>query len=127
MDNWKVLYSIILRQALILIMVLFYWYQLIKTLQRFGNIEKFDMLFHRRGPLEGQPRGYAFVTYADSSQATEAKTKLNGMQLGGKTANVKWAHAVTPVGFPLLIRDNIHILRLLFHYNGKHYTWKKHL
>lgn len=40
-----------------------YRFQLLKILQQFGEIEKFDMLFHRSGPLFGQPRGYAFVTY----------------------------------------------------------------
>lgn len=43
-------------------------YQLLKIVQKYGKIEKFDMLFHRSGPLAGYPRGYAFVTYENVSQ-----------------------------------------------------------
>ncbi|KAJ8954536.1 hypothetical protein NQ318_000770 [Aromia moschata] len=38
----------------------FYWYNLLKLVQKHGAIEKFDLIFHRNGPLAGQPRGYAF-------------------------------------------------------------------
>ena len=41
------------------------WYQLLKILQKCGQIEKFDMIFHKSGPLAGQARGYAFVTYRE--------------------------------------------------------------
>jgi len=33
-------------------------------MQKCGAIEKFDMLFHKGGPMVGQSRGYAFVTFA---------------------------------------------------------------
>lgn len=45
-----------------------YRFQLLKIVQKCGKIEKFDMLFHKSGPQVGQPRGYAFVTYADVSK-----------------------------------------------------------
>lgn len=40
-----------------------YWYQLVKILQKYGDIENFELVYHRTGPLAGQSRGYAFVTY----------------------------------------------------------------
>lgn len=80
----------------------FYWYQLLKILQRFGHIEKFDLLFHRSGPQEGQPRGYAFITYKDTESALNAKTKLHGRKLGAKHVAVKWAHTINTVS-PMFI------------------------
>lgn len=44
-----------------------YRFQLLKIAQKCGTIEKFDMIFHKTGPMVGQPRGYAFVTYKDVS------------------------------------------------------------
>lgn len=46
------------------------WYQLLKIVQKCGQIEKFDMIFHKSGPMVGQARGYAFVTYQDVSVAS---------------------------------------------------------
>ncbi len=34
-----------------------------KLLEKFGNVKQFDFLFHKSGPLEGQPRGYCFVNF----------------------------------------------------------------
>ncbi|XP_043914212.1 probable RNA-binding protein 18 isoform X3 [Protopterus annectens] len=38
-------------------------YHLLKLLQKFGQVKQFDFLFHKSGPLEGQPRGYCFVNF----------------------------------------------------------------
>lgn len=73
------------------------WYTLVKLLQKFGTIKKFDLLFHRSGPLEGQPRGYAFVSYISSDTAQKAKEQLNGKLIGSKNICVKWAHNMTKV------------------------------
>lgn len=73
------------------------WYQLLKLLQKHGTIEKFDLLFHRSGPLIGQPRGYAFVTFSTKEQAAQAKTKLHNQQVGNRHINVTWAHTVNYV------------------------------
>lgn len=73
------------------------WYQLLKLLQKHGTIEKFDLLFHRSGPLIGQPRGYAFVTFTTKEEAAIAKTNLNNMLVGSKKINVTWAHSVSNV------------------------------
>jgi hypothetical protein len=44
-------------------------FQLLKILQKFGNIEKFDFLYHTKGPSHQhlQPKGFAFVQYKSVS------------------------------------------------------------
>ncbi|XP_030749564.1 probable RNA-binding protein 18 isoform X2 [Sitophilus oryzae] len=54
---------------------------------------KFDLIFHRTGPLAGQPRGYAFVTYMKSEDALKAKESLNGKLVGQRKIAVTWAHS----------------------------------
>ncbi|XP_048520594.1 probable RNA-binding protein 18 isoform X2 [Dendroctonus ponderosae] len=71
----------------------FYWYQLLKLVQTHGTIEKFDLIFHRTGPFAGLPRGFAFVTYNSSKDASGAKTCLNGKLVGQKRLAVTWAHS----------------------------------
>ncbi|XP_045490930.1 probable RNA-binding protein 18 isoform X1 [Colias croceus] len=66
-------------------------YQLLKMVRVYGNIEKFDMLFHRSGPNAGQPRGFAFVTYKLRQDAIQAMNSLNGQMLGNKRMCVKFA------------------------------------
>ncbi|KAG8181468.1 hypothetical protein JTE90_017529 [Oedothorax gibbosus] len=67
-------------------------YNLLKIVQKFGEIKKFDFLFHKSGPLKGQPRGYSFVTYETRKQAEAALEALNGKLALGKELVVKWAH-----------------------------------
>lgn len=74
-----------------------YWYHLLKLLQKHGAIEKFDLLFHRTGPLAGQPRGYAFVTYKSKEEAVAAKELLHNMLIGQKRITATWAHSVNNV------------------------------
>lgn len=68
-----------------------YRYQLLKLVRAYGNIEKFDMLFHRSGPNAGQPRGFAFVTFKLRQDAIKAMNSLNGQMLGTKRISVKFA------------------------------------
>lgn len=70
-------------------------YHLLKILQKYGDFERFDLLFHRSGPLAGQPRGYAFVTYKESVDAKKAKESLDGKMLGCKRVAVRWANSVS--------------------------------
>ncbi|KAF4524773.1 hypothetical protein B566_EDAN014467 [Ephemera danica] len=72
-----------------------YRYQLIKLLQKHGAVEKFDLLFHRNGPMAGQPRGYAFVTYENTANATKAMEALDGQTIGNKRIAVRLAHSVS--------------------------------
>ncbi|XP_046687799.1 probable RNA-binding protein 18, partial [Homalodisca vitripennis] len=72
-------------------------YQLLKILEKHGRMEKFDLLFHRSGPLAGQPRGYAFVTYATVEQAEMMRAAMDGKKIGSKHIAVRWAHKLTLV------------------------------
>ncbi|XP_024873674.1 probable RNA-binding protein 18 isoform X2 [Temnothorax curvispinosus] len=69
--------------------------ELLKLVQKYGTIEKFDLLFHRSGPQAGQPRGYAFVTYETIQDARKAKDALHNLTVGSKNIIVRWAHSVT--------------------------------
>lgn len=66
-------------------------------MQKHGAIEKFDLLFHRNGPLAGQPRGYAFVTYVNKEDAVRAKEVLNHVLVGQRSIVVTWAHSINNV------------------------------
>lgn len=82
-------------------------------MQKHGTIDKFDLLFYRTGPLAGQPRGYAFVTFAKQDEAIAAKESLNNKLLGSKRIVVKWAHTINEVSIQfskilkLFLRDTI--------------------
>lgn len=69
-------------------------FQLIKILKKYGNVKKFDFLFHKAGPLKGFPRGYCFVTYETKQQAEYALDCLHGKLLLSKTLAAKWANNV---------------------------------
>ncbi|XP_037937996.1 probable RNA-binding protein 18 [Teleopsis dalmanni] len=69
-------------------------YQLLKIVQKCGPIEKFDMLFHKSGPLVGQSRGYAFVTFLTTDGARIALRKLNGTPVVNRPIAVRLAKNV---------------------------------
>ncbi|XP_068430922.1 probable RNA-binding protein 18 isoform X4 [Clinocottus analis] len=68
-------------------------YHLVKLLEKFGNVKQFDFLFHKSGPLEGQPRGYCFVNFNTRDEAERAIQCLNGKLALSKKLVVRWAHA----------------------------------
>ncbi|KAM9735642.1 putative RNA-binding protein 18 isoform 1-T1 [Menidia menidia] len=68
-------------------------YHLIKLLEKFGTVKQFDFLFHKSGPLEGQPRGYCFVNFSTREEAERAIQCLNGKLALSKKLVVRWAHA----------------------------------
>ncbi|SPP88704.1 blast:Probable RNA-binding protein 18 [Drosophila guanche] len=68
-----------------------YRFQLLKLMQKCGPIEKFDMLFHKGGPMVGQSRGYAFVTFAQNEGATNALLRLDGTSVGSRSIAVRLA------------------------------------
>lgn len=84
-----------------------YGFQLLKIVQKFGPIDKFDLLFHKSGPLAGQPRGYAFVTYHNKNDAERLKDTLHGKQLGSKCVTVRWAHSMDKVNSLFLVKANL--------------------
>ncbi|CAN7991350.1 unnamed protein product [Ixodes pacificus] len=69
-------------------------FHLVKVLKRYGNVKKFDFLFHKAGPLKGHPRGYCFVTYETKPQAEHALRCLHGKLMLSKTLVAKWANNV---------------------------------
>lgn len=69
-------------------------YHLVKVLKKYGNVKKFDFLFHKAGPLKGHPRGYCFVTYETKGQAQHALSCLHGKLMLSKTLVAKWANNV---------------------------------
>ncbi|KAL1425022.1 hypothetical protein MTO96_019599 [Rhipicephalus appendiculatus] len=72
-------------------------FQLIKVLKKYGNVKKFDFLFHKAGPLKGHPRGYCFVTYETKEQAEHALSCLHGKLVFSKTLVAKWANNLPSV------------------------------
>lgn len=66
---------------------------LLKLFQPFGEIIQLDYLFHKSGPLKGEPRGYAFVAFADADSAERARQTLDGKWAVGKQMAVKYASA----------------------------------
>lgn len=38
-------------------------YNILKILQPYGEIQNLDVLFHKSGVKEGEPRGYCFVEF----------------------------------------------------------------
>uniref|UniRef100_A0A3B4BM06 Probable RNA-binding protein 18 n=1 Tax=Periophthalmus magnuspinnatus TaxID=409849 RepID=A0A3B4BM06_9GOBI len=68
-------------------------YHLVKLLEKFGKVKQFDFLFHKSGPLEGQPRGYCFVNFSTREEAERAIQRLNGKLALSKKLVVRWAHA----------------------------------
>ncbi|XP_028665062.1 probable RNA-binding protein 18 [Erpetoichthys calabaricus] len=68
-------------------------FNLIKLLEKFGKVKQFDFLFHKSGPLEGQPRGYCFVNFETKEEAERAIHCLNGKLALSKKLVVRWAHA----------------------------------
>nr|XP_049595176.1 probable RNA-binding protein 18 isoform X2 [Syngnathus scovelli] len=68
-------------------------YHLVKLLEKFGHVKQFDFLFHKSGPLEGQPRGYCFVNFNTREEAERAIHCLNGKLALSKKLVVRWAHA----------------------------------
>ncbi|XP_022208462.2 probable RNA-binding protein 18 isoform X1 [Drosophila obscura] len=59
---------------------------------KFGFTDhRFDMLFHKGGPMVGQSRGYAFITFAQNEGATNALLKLDGTSVGSRSIAVRLA------------------------------------
>ncbi|XP_015751735.1 PREDICTED: probable RNA-binding protein 18 [Acropora digitifera] len=70
-------------------------YNLIKILQRFGELKSFELLFHKSGVKKGEPRGYCFVEYKTHDNAADAIQGLNGKLALSKPLIVNWAKKQT--------------------------------
>ncbi|XP_031564256.1 probable RNA-binding protein 18 [Actinia tenebrosa] len=67
-------------------------YNLLKIVQRFGQVKQFEYLFHTSGPHKGEPRGYCFVQYESKQEATKAMKALNGKMALSRALVVRWAN-----------------------------------
>jgi RNA recognition motif-containing protein len=74
-------------------------FTLLKILQKYGKLEKFDFLYNKTGPDIGKPRGYCFITYDKIEQSQKAMKCLNGKLALNKRLQVRWAHASKQVSF----------------------------
>ncbi|KAF7419344.1 hypothetical protein PC9H_001931 [Pleurotus ostreatus] len=66
-------------------------YSLLQVFSKFGKVTKMDFLFHKTGALKGKPRGYAFVEYADKSEALKAQRMAHDKLLRGRKLVVTFA------------------------------------
>lgn len=85
-------------------------------MQKCGAIEKFDMLFHKGGPMVGQSRGYAFVTFAHNEGATNALMKLDGTSVGSRSIAVRLAKNIKYVSkLSTICKSLWHYLSICMH------------
>jgi len=70
-------------------------FELVRLFRNCGTINKLEYLFHKIGPQAGQPRGYAFLTFAKRDDAIKARREFDGKTLLGRTLLVKPARSVS--------------------------------
>lgn len=68
-------------------------FSLLKILQKYGSLKKFDLMYHKSGPDQGKHRGYCFATYKNKEEANNARQHLDGKMALSKKLSVKWAHS----------------------------------
>lgn len=64
-------------------------FTLLKLFQPFGKIKALEYLFHKSGPLQGLPKGYAFVEYENPESAVHAIAGMHGKKIGSKSNSSK--------------------------------------
>jgi len=64
-------------------------FQLLKVVEPFGRVVRFDFMYSNNDRGERLPRGYAFVTFEDYVTASEAIGKLNGLKLMNREMRVQ--------------------------------------
>ena len=70
-------------------------YQLLKILEKFGEVSSFDFLYTITETGKRHPRGYAFVTYTSAASAGAATKALNGVKIMGREVVVRPANPKT--------------------------------
>lgn len=51
-------------------------FSILKILQKFGSLKKFDFLYHKSGPDHGKSRGYCFASYDNKAVSFKACADL---------------------------------------------------
>mmetsp|Transcript_15261 Transcript_15261/g.31201 ORF Transcript_15261/g.31201 Transcript_15261/m.31201 type:complete len:212 (-) Transcript_15261:198-833(-) len=69
-----------------------------KLFQPYGTVSRVFQVRHKEGPLEGQPRGYAFVEFEAVDSARLAIRRVDGKSLLGRNLLVRPAHERTENG-----------------------------
>lgn len=70
-------------------------YQLLKLCEKFGTVSQFDFLYNISEDGKRCPRGYAFVTFSDSTSAENAIKSLNKTEVMGRELLVRLANPRT--------------------------------
>ncbi len=70
-------------------------YQLLRLTRPFGDIARLELVCGVDGAGRRVPRGYAFVTFKESSEAAAAIRGLNGATLNGKSLSVSRAKSTS--------------------------------
>ncbi|KAL4218685.1 hypothetical protein ACF0H5_021275 [Mactra antiquata] len=70
-------------------------FALLKILQKFGSLQRYDFLYNQTGPEQGKPRGYCFVSYTTKQEAEKAMKALDRKLALSKRMMVRWAHKQT--------------------------------
>ncbi len=70
-------------------------YQLLKVVEPFGRVVRFDFMYSNNERGDRLPRGYAFVTFEDYVTASEVIAKLNGVKLMNRELRVQPSSATT--------------------------------
>ncbi|VDB95574.1 unnamed protein product [Peniophora sp. CBMAI 1063] len=65
---------------------------LIQIFSKYGKMSQLDFLYHKTGTMKGKPRGYAFIEYANSDDATTALAAAHGKLLRGRKLVVTHAN-----------------------------------
>lgn len=58
-------------------------FSILKILQKFGSLKKFDFLYHKSGPDQGKSRGYCFASYDNKAVSFKACADLEKHFPGG--------------------------------------------
>lgn len=73
-------------------------FQLLKLVEPFGRVVRFDFMYSNNERGERLPRGYAFVTFEDYITASEVINKLNGVKLMNRELRVQPSSATASSG-----------------------------
>jgi RNA recognition motif-containing protein len=71
-------------------------YHLMQLFSQFGELTRVQFMWHHFGELKGQPRGFAFIEFANKEAACAAVEQANGVELAGRKMNVRFAQDKDP-------------------------------
>lgn len=57
-------------------------FSILKILQKFGSLKKFDFLYHKSGPDQGKSRGYCFASYDNKAVSFKACMDPENISMG---------------------------------------------